>query len=49
MLHFMTGLNRLFATDSVFVRQLRTAGMRLFNHGGPIRERMVGIALGQRP
>lgn len=49
MLHFMTGLNRLFATDSAFVRQLRTAGMRLFNHSGPIRERMVGIALGQHP
>lgn len=49
MLHFMTGLNRLFATDSAFVRQLRTAGMRLFNYSGPIRERMVGIALGQRP
>lgn len=49
MLHFMTGLNRLFATDSAFVRQLRTAGMRLFNYSGPIREHVVGIALGQRP
>lgn len=49
MLHFMTGLNSLFASDSAFVRQLRTAGMRLFNHSGPIRDRIVGIAIGQRP
>ena len=46
MLHFMTGLNRLFTTDSRLVAELRTAGMRLFNHSGPIRERAVKAALG---
>jgi 2-octaprenylphenol hydroxylase len=48
MLHFMTGLNRLFATDSAVIRQLRTAGMRLFNYSGPIREHVVNVALGAR-
>lgn len=46
MLHFMTGLNRLFATDSGAVRGLRTAGMRAFNRSGPIREQAVKVALG---
>ena len=46
MLHFMTGLNRLFATDSGFVGELRSAGMRAFNRSGPIRERAVKVALG---
>ena len=46
MLHLMTGLNRLFTTDSAMVRELRTTGMRLFNNSGPIREYMVGVALG---
>ncbi len=46
MLHFMTGLNRLFTTDSVFIGELRTAGMRAFNRSGPIRERAVKVALG---
>ncbi len=46
MLHFMTGLNRLFATDSGPVRQIRTAGMRVFNRSGPLRERAVKVALG---
>jgi 2-octaprenylphenol hydroxylase len=46
MLHFMTGLNRLFTTDSELVRELRTAGMRLFNVSGPLRERVVRVALG---
>ncbi len=46
MLHFMTGLNRLFTTDSVLLRELRTTGMRLFNRSGPIRERAVRVALG---
>lgn len=48
MLHAMTGLNRLFATDSAFVRELRKTGMRLFNHSGPLREQIVGVALGSR-
>jgi 2-octaprenylphenol hydroxylase len=46
MLHFMTGLNRLFATDSRVVGELRTTGMRIFNRSGPIRERAVKVALG---
>ncbi|MCP4299316.1 MAG: UbiH/UbiF/VisC/COQ6 family ubiquinone biosynthesis hydroxylase [Gammaproteobacteria bacterium] len=46
MLHFMTGLNRLFTTDSRLVGELRMAGMRIFNRSGPIRERAVKVALG---
>jgi 2-octaprenylphenol hydroxylase len=46
MLHFTTGLNRLFTTDSRLVTELRVVGMRLFNHSGPIRERAVKVALG---
>lgn len=46
MLHFMTGLNRLFTTDSALVRELRVHGMRLFNLGGPVRSHAVKVALG---
>lgn len=46
MLHFMTGLNRLFTTDSSLVAGIRSTGMRLFNRSGPIRERAVKVALG---
>jgi len=46
MLHLMTGLNRLFATDSALVRELRAIGMRLFNVSGPIRDHAVKVALG---
>lgn len=46
MLHFMTGLNRLFTTDSMVLGELRLAGMRMFNRSGPIRERAVKVALG---
>jgi 2-polyprenyl-6-methoxyphenol hydroxylase-like FAD-dependent oxidoreductase len=46
MLHFMTGLNRLFTTDSTVLGEIRTAGMRLFNRSGPLRERAVKVALG---
>ena len=46
MMHFMTGLNWLFGTDSALIRELRAAGMRLFNNSGPIRERAVKTALG---
>ncbi len=46
MFYFMTGLNRLFTTDSALVRDLRTFGMRLFNHAGPIRAQAVKVALG---
>ncbi|MGB5577801.1 MAG: FAD-dependent monooxygenase, partial [Woeseiaceae bacterium] len=48
MLHFMTGLNRLFATDSRLIAELRSAGMRIFNRSGPLRERAVKVALGVR-
>jgi len=46
MLHFMTGLNRLFATDSAVVQELRATGMRLFNYSGPIKDHAVKVALG---
>ena len=46
MLHTMTGLNRLFATDSPLVAEIRSAGMWLFNRSGPVRERVVKVALG---
>jgi len=46
MLHFMTGLNRLFTTDSPVLGGLRTVGMRAFNRSGPIREHAVKVALG---
>ncbi len=46
MMHFMTGLNRLFAADFPFLSELRRAGMLLFNHSGPVRECVVGVALG---
>ncbi|MDX1500473.1 MAG: FAD-dependent monooxygenase [Woeseiaceae bacterium] len=46
MLHFMTALNALFAIDAAPVRALRTTGMRLFNKSGPLREYMVGVAMG---
>ncbi|MBT8107397.1 MAG: FAD-dependent monooxygenase [Gammaproteobacteria bacterium] len=48
MLHFMTGLNRLFTTDSKIIGEIRTIGMRAFNRSGPIRERAVKVALGVR-
>ena len=48
MLHFVTGLNRLFATDSVLLKEVLTTGMRLFNQSGPIREHVVSVALGSR-
>ena len=48
MMHFMTGLNRLFTTDSALLKELLTTGMRLFNHSGPIREHVVSVALGTR-
>ena len=46
MLHLMTGLNRVFATDSAMVGELRSIGMRMFDRSGPIKERAVKVALG---
>ena len=46
MMHFMTGLNSLFATDSKIVGEIRAVGMRVFNRSGPLRERAVKVALG---
>ena len=48
MLHVITGLNRLFATDSALLKELRTGGMRLFNRSGPVRQHVVNVALGIR-
>lgn len=48
MMNFMTGLNRLFTTDSVLLKELRLTGMRLFNFSGPVRDRAVKVALGLR-
>ena len=46
MLHLMTGLNRVFATDSALAGESRSFGMRLFDRSGPIKERAVKVALG---
>jgi 2-octaprenylphenol hydroxylase len=46
MMHFMTGLNRLFASESSVLGELRRAGMQLFNRSGPLKERIVSVALG---
>ena len=46
MMHLMTGLNRLFASDSSLLGELRRTGMQLFNRSGPVRKRVVGVALG---
>ncbi len=48
MMHFMTGLNRLFAADSDVLGELRKAGLALFNRSGPIRRTVVGVALGAK-
>lgn len=48
MLYFITGLNRLFATDSAVSKELLTTAMWLFNRGGPVREHVVNVALGSR-
>lgn len=46
MLYFVDALNRLFSSPSPPVAALRNAGLRLFNRSGPLRRRVVGIALG---
>jgi len=46
MMHFITGLNRLFASDSAVLGELRRVGMALFNRSGPIRQHVVDVALG---
>ncbi len=48
MMQFMTGLNRLFASDSAVLGEIRRLGMTLFNASGPIRSRVAGVALGRR-
>ncbi len=47
MMQFMTGLNRLFASDSAVLGEMRRLGMTLFNASGPIRSRIAGVALGR--
>ena len=46
MLHFMTGLNKLFMNDLEFIQFIRKMGMQIFNNSGPIREYAVKVALG---
>lgn len=46
MLYFVDALNRLFSSASPAVTTLRSAGIRLFNHSGPVRRRAVAVALG---
>jgi 2-octaprenylphenol hydroxylase len=46
MLHFIHGINRLFAAPSAPVSMLRTSGMWLFNQSGPLRRHTVRVALG---
>lgn len=46
MMHFLTGLNRLFASDSAVLGELRRTGMTFFNRSGPVRTAIAGIALG---
>jgi 2-octaprenylphenol hydroxylase len=46
MMHFMTGLNRLFASDSRYLGEMRRLGMQLFNRSGPLRQQIVEVALG---
>lgn len=48
MVHGLTALNRLFASDLPFASELRRAGMQLFNVSGPIRERVVERAIGTK-
>jgi 2-octaprenylphenol hydroxylase len=46
MLHFISGINRLFAYDSSPLAAVRATGMRIFNKSGPIRDHAVRVALG---
>ena len=46
MLHLMTGLNRLFATDFPVLGEPRRTGMLAFNRSRPVRRAVVGVALG---
>lgn len=48
MVHGLTALNRLFASNLPLTSELRRAGMQLFNLSGPIRERVVERAIGTR-
>ncbi|MDJ0917061.1 MAG: FAD-dependent oxidoreductase [Woeseiaceae bacterium] len=49
MVHALTALNRLFASNLPFSSELRRTGMQLFNVSGPLRERVVERALGGKP
>ena len=49
MLRVVDGLNRLFALNAGPIAMLRGSGMRIFNHSGPIKRRVVQAALGIRP
>ncbi len=47
MIRLLSGLNRLFASDFPAAGTLRRRGMQLFNIFGPVREKALGVALGQ--
>lgn len=46
MLHFVSGLNRLFSAEYRSLQAIRGAGMYAFNKSGPLREHAVRVALG---
>ncbi len=46
MMHALTGLNRLFASDSAVLGAARRTGMQWFNRAGPVRRRIVEVAFG---
>lgn len=46
MMHALTGLNALFASDSRLLGEARRTGMRWFNRSGPVRRRVVEVAFG---
>jgi len=46
MMHALTGLNRLFASDSAVLGKIRRTGMQCFNRAGPVRRRIVEVAFG---
>ncbi len=48
MLRFIDGISELFASESATVSRLRSSGMRLFNHSGPVRRQVARVALGLR-
>ena len=46
MLNGLTALNTLFSSRSAVIGEIRRYGMQLFNHSGPLRERVAREAIG---